>query len=593
MVTIRELVYQGILDRKKPYRISLTPGLNEIKLPKSLSPNTIAALLVCLLYPHSAPINKLIPSKYMDSLVLGLVFDNGSSLFRVRFKPGHKKISLQSENQGVYSELAHNMRQTEKELQTLLKLPSIELFQAVLFLRVGSSPEAATPKQLSDILKYPELCKKAGISKKTGSLSMLTNYLEEYEKSLELEKIEEEITTSSQELASIRPISDNSLRELRRERKNLLDSVEMLPKPFEFNHQEERFLERAEGRQDNLSLKIETLENQIPQIVTELGAVDYPQKAREFWIGLLITAVSVYFALVEGPPEVILGTILGLGIVSFTCIRFISQREKISKKKLAKEIAVRKSDRARNDLEQHNDTFHELLRRGNAATLAELYGVRDEIQELQAKINEMALLIDAKEKKLNHKTPHLLKLEQRMEFLNKRQSRLEQTLPRYELEMCLTKEGVNPKAVLSVFRSTAGLTKNPLVLLAQREGVIPDKQQISSSELAPIAMLIGAVFPDAKDAKLKLEGDGVLTLYSKGEKKSFEELDKKTRWEFEKTICLSIFVAWQKKQHQQGKKIGYFLPLLIPWKDSDKATEKCWRTLLDNFAKTHQTVIFI
>ena len=313
---LEQLIFQGVLDQSSPAKLQFGDKLSRVSLPDGISVSDARSLLLNLLYPNDCSSDERQPVERSSDPRLALVFKSGGNLYRIVRKRATNSVRVQVRKDGGWQTAAKGVSKSVKLLDSKLGRPSLRVFRA---LNLWDFEGAASEKP-SDFTDPREIGPEA------------VEMVDEYEKALEIEELEKKKEKLEQNIQQLRDKYGKGLEveeKLEQARERLAnielteidsDDLEMVRNKQERVAEYEAQLSQLDENEDEEREKVEKLEPQ------------NPWQNNALWAGLAAGVVAIVISLTYGESArwIIMFDSVGFGVVAWTFLKYLTDREKVN-----------------------------------------------------------------------------------------------------------------------------------------------------------------------------------------------------------------------------------------------------------------------
>ncbi len=436
---LRQLIFQGVGDQSSPGRLKFGGEFGRALLPGGLSMSDTRALLIALLYPGEESEQELELLEEGPSPKLALIVEAGSETIRIVRGRSVDSVRLQGRKAGDWQTIVDGHSKTTSFLDNRLGRPSIRLFRALnLWDFEGAARESAPVVDPEEI--GPEA----------------VEMVEEYRRTLELDELESELARLDDEIEKLRDKYGKGLDVERR-----LEQATSQLETIDLSALDEDDLEVLEDKESRLSEyreKLEQLtrdEREARERVARMEP-EPPWRHRELWAGLAIGVVAVATSLLSSSLRwVVLVDTIGFGLVAWTLLEYLTDREQVNIHKVRVESVKRRSTEVRREMIEFREHADHLLVHAGADNEQQLLHRHQKAEQLREVVDNLEQKAEklAGNEKFQKARRRLEKLETKRQKLQDRREELpEYGADLFRLENELQALGVDPKDVERAYR---------------------------------------------------------------------------------------------------------------------------------------------
>lgn len=431
---LKQLIFQGVLDQASPGRLQFAGGVDRVSLPDGISMGDARALLIQLLFPTAGTDTERQILQQSSNPKLALVVESGPEVYRIVRGASPDSIRVQGRRADDWHSVAEGASNATKFLEQQLGRPSIRIFRALnLWDFEGAARESAP-------VVDPE---------KIGPEAV--EMVEEYRQTLELDEVEAELAEYEEKIQRLRDKYGEGLDVERR-----LEQARRQLERIDLSTVDEQDLETLEQKDERLSEyrdKLEQLERDEKQAREKVAHMEPepPWRRQALWVGLGVGLLAVIASLASSSLRfVVLADAVGFGMVAWTLLRYLTDREQVNIHRVRVESVKRRSTEVRREMVEFQEKVDHILVHADAESEKELIDRYQKAKQLRQVVDDL----EAKAEKLADNDKYQ-KARERLEELEKDYEELQarrEELPDYgadlfRLENELQTLGVDPAAV--------------------------------------------------------------------------------------------------------------------------------------------------
>ncbi len=431
---LKQLIFQGVRDQASPGRLQFGGGVDRVSLPEGISMGDARALLIQLLFPTSGTDAERQILESSSNPKLALVVESGDELYRLVRGASPESIRVQARQTEDWHTAADGVANTTKFLDQQLGRPAIRIFRALnLWDFEGAARESASvvdPEQVG-----PEA----------------VEMVEEYRRTLELDEVEAELAEFDEKIQKLRGKYGKGLDVERR-----LEQARQQLEQIDLSTVDEQDLETLEQKDERLSEyrdKLEELERdekEARQKVAEMEP-EPPWRRQVLWVGLAAGSLAVFASLASSSLRlVVLADAVGFGMVAWTLLRYLTDREQVNIHRVRVESVKRRSTEVRREMVEFQEKVDHTLVHADAGSEQELINRYQKAKQLREVVDELEEKAErlADNEKYQKARERLEKLEEEYDKLQARREELpDYGADLFRLENELQALGVDPAAV--------------------------------------------------------------------------------------------------------------------------------------------------